>query len=245
MTRPIWNDPTSYTKGKFVNGEIVIVEEQCPEGTYFNLASCGCVEQPWRSENETVCETSVNIPSFAVPGSVYTASNVAVSPFGWAELDGLNSRLKINLDQAVPDLDTYEGPIVIQFRYKETQEITKRQALLSTPECPDAGFMLVTIDRESILLEVTTGSGALTSLVVPTVGFKPNDWKTLRIVDNNDVMSIMVSDGENAYVMRSRAPACPYVQCGLNLGTAQFAEGFKGQVDEFQFYQCIPNTMTA
>jgi len=96
-----------------------------------------------------------------------------------------------------------------------------------------------------VLVEVKTDDGILTTLSVPTVGFKPDEWKTFRLVDNNDFISLSVSDGEDAYVARVRAPASPYVQCGLDVGNGEFSNGFKGMIEQFILHQCIPDTIVA
>ncbi|XP_012936621.1 protein PIF [Aplysia californica] len=241
--RPVWNDPTSFERYRLSSdGEGSYVAQQCPDNTYFNLASCDCVPKPWRAENETVCGPRLDIPNFAIRRSEFTSENIQLTNLGQAVLDGSTSKLRINLDGNA-DFANYGGPLVIQFRYKESEEIVSRQALLSSPDCPRAGFLLITVDRESILMEVTTDGGLLTTLKLPTAGFKPDEWKTLRVVDNNDYISLMVSDGEDGYVTRTRAPASPYVQCGLDLGSANFVNGFKGQIEQFTFYQCIPTNI--
>lgn len=204
------------------------MEQQCAEGCYFNLATCNCAFKPWTPQNDTnpapVCQPS------------YT---IGLSQVGFG---GAPVRAPLENDNSFAG---YGGPMVIEFRYREAEEIVSRHALLSSTECSRAGFLLITVDRESILVEVTTEAGVLTSLSLPTVGFKPDQFKTFRLVDNNDFIMATITDGRDGYTTRVAAPASPYLQCGLDIGRGRFVNDFRGAIDNFLLYKCIPTNVLA
>jgi len=205
-----------------------------------------CVSSPWRNDTEPVCSPGLDVPNFFLPGPRVSTSDVVVTAQGEALLQGDNSVISLNLDDGNTDFANYAGPVVMQFRYKEINELTSRQVLLASPaDCDKAGLIYLTVDRESLLLEISSESGKLTSLRLPTAGFKPDELKTVRVVDNNDFISLMVTDGVDAYITRTRAPAAPYIQCGLDIGNHKYQSGFKGVIDGFTFYQCVPDNVAA
>ncbi|GFR73408.1 hypothetical protein ElyMa_003866200, partial [Elysia marginata] len=181
--QPVWNKPDSYRVFKWNADGGSYVEQQCAESCYFNLATCDCAYKPWTPENET---TPICQPSYTI----------GLSQVGFG---GANVRAALENDDSFA---SYGGPLVIEFRYREAEEIVSRHALLSSTECPRAGLLLITVDRESILVEVTTEAGVLTSLSLPTVGFKPDQYKTFRLVDNNDFIMATVTDGRDGYTTR-------------------------------------------
>jgi len=249
--QPQWDDPRSYV---VVRAGPTYVTESCPEGQYFNLAGCGCQVAPWRNVSEAACTADIVAATFFnLPRGVTLNPNVQLSQFGEAMLTGQNSKISINVDDdtltgsGVKSFDRYDadGTVVIQFRYRELSEITYRQSLLSTPVGCDEGNLLVTVDREDVTVEVENAAGGWDRLKLPTAGFKPNEWKTLRLVDNRDVMTLSITDGSDAYVTRTATSAGPYLKCGLDLGYNAYTKGFKGLIDQVSLYQCIPTNVAA
>lgn len=249
--QPKWDDSSSYV---VVRAGPTYVTQACPDGEYFNLAGCGCQANPWRNASQPTCVADISAPTFfnAING-VTLNQNVQLSQFGEAMLVGQNSKISINVDDntlmqtGTSTFDRYDADdtVVIQFRYRELSEITFRQALLSTPVECDQGNLLVTVDREDVTVEVENAAGGWDRLKLPTAGFKPNEWKTLRLVDNRDVMTLSITDGSDAYVTRTVASAGPYIKCGLDIGYNAYTKGFKGFIDQLSFYQCIPNNIAA
>ncbi|GFO18144.1 sushi-like protein [Plakobranchus ocellatus] len=185
--QPVWNKPDSYRAYRWSTDGGSYVEQQCAESCYFNLATCDCAYKPWAAGNDTV-----------PPPVCQPAYTIGLSQVG---LGGAKVHAALENDDAFA---SYSGPLVIEFRYRELQEIVSRHALLSSSDCPRAGFLLITVDREGILVEVTTERGVLTSLSLPTIGFKPDDYKTFRLVDNNDFITATVTDGRDGYTTRVR-----------------------------------------
>jgi len=244
MRYPAWDDATAYKTWKWDRSGGSYVSQSCPDSCYFNLATCDCAFKPWREDNSTdvPCDAKIDIDFFTGGSNIYSLNNVISQVNGNALFASDDSSITVATDQS---FEAYSGPAVIQLQYSESSEITSRHALISSRPCTKGGYLLMTVDRESILLEVSTDSHTLTSLSVPTAGFKPGEFKTVRVVDNNDHITLTVSNGKDAYVARARAPTNPYLHCGLVLGSADFVDSFAGVVNSFSLYQCIPDGWAA
>jgi len=236
--RPVWSDPHSFEKYVSHRGHVA---QRCPDNQVFNLGVCDCIESPWRLANETECLPMINVNNFFSTGSRVRLDGASVTNVGQALLDSDGDKININVDNGDPD---YSGPLVIEFSYRELTELTSRQVLLSSAECKNSGGMLLlTVDRTSLLLEVSREGGLLTSLKLPTAGFKPSEFKTVRIVDSGNSLTLTVTDQSDAYVTRVDEITSPYLQCGLNLGYHPLVEGFRGYVNKLSVYQCVPDSV--
>lgn len=237
--RPVWNDPSSYRHYKTGQG---LVSQRCPDNQVFNLAACRCIDSPWRQANETECRPQVDISNFFRPGPRVTYTKVVTTNLAEALLDDQDAAITVAPDTGSPGFANYSGPVAIEFRYRELSELTSRQVLLATPTCDaTSGLLLLTVDRTDLLLEVTTKEGMLRSLTLPTAGFKPDRYKTVRVVDSGHSVSLTITDGADAYMSSLPIDTARYVQCGLTVGNHDLVDGFRGTINKLSLYRCIPD----
>ncbi|XP_046373386.2 hemicentin-1-like isoform X1 [Haliotis rufescens] len=236
--RPDWN--TNTTTYNMFTGSRGWAPTTCASGTFFDVTDCGC------SAMNTSCAPSYTVsfttgPSFtSALESWLKLSNVDVSN-GFANFNG-SSQLVGNIS-----MPTASGrcPLIIRFRYRESAQGTGRRVLVSTRDCRRGNSLVIAVDNDTMMFELTSWYGLTVKLPVSMVGFTRIQWKTVTLLYGGYDMLAVVESDTLEYAAKVHASESTIMECGLTFGSDNFntTTNFVGQLDQLTLYRCNPGNL--
>ncbi|XP_046559684.1 SCO-spondin-like isoform X2 [Haliotis rubra] len=238
--RPDWgSNPMSYNISV---GLLGWMRTSCVQGTYFDLMDCGC-GIPMNASctpDYTLDFNNANALTTA-RASWLSAQDVRILD-GYAMFNGIG-HMFFNISQKAPAVDC---PLIVRFRFSESQAIIGRRILVSTSDCYKSNTLVIAIDQNSVIFELTSVYGQLINMPVSLAGFSTFEWKTVTMVYDGKMITGVVESANLKYMQQQFAPETSIMQCGMRFasdGSMSTAERFVGNLDSISVYRCNPGNL--
>ncbi|XP_046373374.2 SCO-spondin-like isoform X3 [Haliotis rufescens] len=238
--RPDWgNNPMSYNISV---GLLGWMRASCVQGTYFDLMDCGC-GIPMNAS----CTPDYSL-DFNNDNALTTARQSWLTTQGVSILNGYGlfdgtGHMFFNISQKAPAVDC---PLIVRFRFSESQTVTGRRILVSTSDCYKSNTLVIAIDQNSVIFEMTSVYGQLINMPVSLAGFSNFEWKTVTMVYDGKMITGVVESANLKYMQQQFAPEMSIMQCGMRFGSdgsMSAAERFIGNLDSMSVYRCNPGNL--
>ncbi|XP_071104562.1 SCO-spondin-like isoform X4 [Haliotis cracherodii] len=238
--RPDWgNDPMSYNISV---GLLGWMRASCVQGTYFDLMDCGCgIPMNASCTPDYTLDFNNDNALTTARQSWLTTEGVSILN-GYALFDG-NGHMFFNISQKAPAVDC---PLIVRFRFSESQTVTGRRILVSTSDCYKSNTLVIAIDQNSVIFEMTSVYGQLINMPVSLAGFSNFEWKTVTMVYDGKMITGVVESANLKYMQQQFAPEMSIMQCGMRFasdGSMSAAERFIGNLDSMSVYRCNPGNL--
>lgn len=241
--KPHPTDPTKYIQLLYGFFEI---ERDCPQGTEFNIRTCDCSIHIPATMAPFVCEPWVDIPFdddlqdhsenrfiITAEGGVRTSTiEGGVGRVGYFMGSG---RLIINGLATVP----YGRLFAIRFRFWpiERTDGETEECLVTNSNCDNAETVSVSIDRTTSTSDAYIRTGVNQDIV--TNGYIANQWNEVEYRYNGTYLTLTI----NGIVSQTMHTGdITVIHTGIQIGySCQSDAYFKGYIDEFKLYLCLPD----
>ncbi|XP_067656112.1 SCO-spondin-like isoform X2 [Haliotis asinina] len=237
--RPDWgSNPMSYNISV---GLLGWMRTSCVQGTYFDLMDCGCGIPMNASCTPDYSLDFNNNNALTTQASWLNAQDVSILD-GYAIFNGIG-HMFFNISQKAPAVDC---PLIVRFRFSESQAIIGRRILVSTSDCYKSNTLVIAIDQNSVIFELTSVYGQLINMPVSLAGFSTFEWKTVTMVYDGKMITGVVESANLKYMQQQFAPETSIMQCGMRFasdGSMSTAERFIGNLDSISVYRCNPGNL--